>query len=110
VLHVVRIDVRHTLRDLRPGYVSVQVEHLLPDLLHQLGTGLQGQQFVVERVSASDDLNIVNVVTVDSGQTNATVVHLSGENFISVEPIAENARIRVRTVQALLSGDIREVS
>ena len=66
------------------------------------------QQEFLERIH-SDNFNIIQVMTVDRGQADSTVVHLSSKNFISKEPVAKNTTVTVRRVEALSSGYIREV-
>jgi hypothetical protein len=73
--------------------MPIQVEHLLSNLLHQLRTRLQSEQFVVKGVPASDNFDIIDVVAINSWQAHSTVIHLSGEDFIAVEPVSENATI-----------------
>lgn len=73
--------------------MSVQIEVLLANLLHELRARLQGEQLIIQRVAASDYLHIVDEVRVDCGQAHAAVVHLSGKNFITKEPVAKDATV-----------------
>jgi hypothetical protein len=49
-------------------------------------------------------------VAVDCGQAHAAVVHLSCEDLVAEEVVAEDAAVAVGTVDALVSGHIRQVS
>lgn len=90
--------------------MSIQVDKLLTNLLHEFGAALKSEQFIVEGVAASHNFNIVDVVAVDCRQAHATVVHLTGENFISKEPVSEYATIRIWAVQTFLSCHIWKIS
>ena len=73
--------------------MSVQIEVLLTNLLHQLRARLQGEQLIIQRVAASHHFHVVDEVGVDCRQTYAAVVHLPGKNFIPKEPVAEDAAV-----------------
>ena len=45
-----------------------------------------------------------------SGHGNSAPIHLAGEDLVAKEPVAENAAVAVRTVQALSASDIDEIS
>ena len=78
--------------------MSVQIQKLLTNLLHEFWAWLQSEELVVESIATSHNLDVVDVMTVDCGQSNATVIHLSSENLITVEPITENTAVTVRWV------------
>ena len=110
VLHVVVVDVGHSLGDFRAGHAAVQVQHLGSNLLHDISCALDGHQLVVKSFATADDLNIVDVVAIDGGQAHTAVVHLASEHFVAEEPVTEDTAIAVRTVQALSSGNIDELT
>lgn len=104
--HVIVVDVGDSLRDFAAGDSSVQVEHLGPNLVGNVLGGLLSEQLVVKEVAAPDNLHIVQIVGVDSGQANATVVHLPCEDLITEEVVAEDASVRIGIVERLSSGNI----
>jgi len=106
VLHVIVVNVRNALGDLGAGNAAVEVKHLGSNLLHHVGGALNGHKLVVEGLAGTNDLNVVDVVTVDGGQADSAVVHLAGEHFVSKEPVSENTAITVRTVEAFSASDI----
>jgi len=79
-------------------------------LLHDIRCSLDIQQLIVECVTSAYNLNIIHVMSIDRGESNSAVVHLSCENFISEEPISEYTTVTVRTVQTLLSCDIWQIA
>mmetsp|Transcript_84400 Transcript_84400/g.116642 ORF Transcript_84400/g.116642 Transcript_84400/m.116642 type:complete len:304 (-) Transcript_84400:533-1444(-) len=110
MLHMVVINVRNTLGNLRARYASVKVKHLGTNLLHHISCCLDGHKFIIKRVASSDDFNIIDVVTVNSWQAHTAVVHLSSKHFIAKEPVTEDTTITVGTVQALSSGHINQIT
>jgi len=65
---------------------------------------------IVEVIASSDDLNIVDVVSIDSGETYTAIVHLAGENLVTEEVISENGGVTVGHVVTLGNGHIWEIS
>jgi hypothetical protein len=61
-------------------------------------------------VSSSDNLDIVEVVRVDGWEADTAIVHLSGENFVSVEVVSEKTAIRVGQIMGISSSYIWESS
>ena len=106
VLHVIVVDVGHSLGDLASGQSATKLQHVLADLGVDGGGRLRVEQCVVEVVSAADHLNVVDVVTVDGWQANTAVVHLSGEDLVSKEVVAEDTAVGVGEVVRLGSGDV----
>jgi len=94
-LHVVGIEVGNSLGDLRSGDSASGLDHLLSDLGVNLVVRLEVHHLVVEVVAASDDLNVVHEVSVDGGQADTTVVHLTGEDFVTHEVVSENTAVGV---------------
>ena len=106
VAHMIRVNVRNSLCDFRPRNPSIQVEHLGANLLHDVRSWLNGHELVPEGVSSAHNFHVIHEVRVDGWLTNAAVVHLTSENFISEEPVTENAAIAIWRIKALLSCDI----
>jgi len=65
---------------------------------------------VPEVVTATYNLNLVQVVSVDGGETDTAVVHLTGENFITKEVVTEDTRVRVSEVVGVSHSDIRKIT
>ena len=109
-LHVVSIDVRDSLSNLRSGDSASSLDHLLSNFSVDLVVRLEVHQLIVEVVSATDDFDIVDVVTIDGWQANTAVVHLSGENLVTEEVVSEDTTIRVGEVVRVSSGHIWKIS
>jgi hypothetical protein len=107
---MVGIDVADSLSDLTARHPSVKVKHLGTNLLHNISSRLNIHELVVKGVTSTYNFNIIHVVGINGGEGNATVVNLAIETFISEEIVSKNTTVRVRTIQALLTSDIREVS
>jgi len=96
VLEVVGVNVRDTLGDLGAGHSAVKVEHLRSNLLEDIGAGLDAHQLIVELVPCTDDFNIIKVVSIDGGEPNTAIVHLSSEHFVAKEVVTEYTAIGIR--------------
>jgi len=103
---VVVINAGNSLGDLVSWDSSVEIEHVLTNFLVDGFWRLSGQELVVEIVSASDDLNVVQVVRVNGWETNTAVVHLSGENLVTEEIVSENTAVGVSHIVGIGSGNI----
>jgi len=110
MLDVVAVDVRDTGGGLGAVDAATEVEHLGADFLVQVGGALELHEVVVEVVATTDNLNIVDEVRVDGGEADTAVVHLAGENFVSVEVVSEKAGVGVGEVVGLSHGHIDEVT
>jgi len=93
LLDVIVINVGNSLGDLTSWESSAELDHLFTDFGVDGLWALGGQKLVVEVVSASDALDIVEVVRVDGWEANTAVVHLSGENFVSEEVVTEETSV-----------------
>jgi len=107
---VVVINVCDSFSNLRSFYSSIKVEHLRTDLLKHVCCALDRHKFVIQLIFTSEHLYIVQVVSVNSGQADAAVVHLSCEDLVAKEVVSEDTAVAVGTVDALVSGHIHEVS
>lgn len=105
---VVVINAGNSLGNLASWDSSAESEHVLTNFGVDGFWRLGGQELVVEVVSASDDLNIVQVVGVDGWEANTAVVHLSGEDLVTEEVVSENTAVGVGHVVGVSSGDIWE--
>jgi len=65
---------------------------------------------VVDMVSSSNDLNVIQVMGIDGWEADTTVVHLSGEDLITVEVVTEETTVRVGEVVRISHGHIWEGS
>jgi hypothetical protein len=104
------VNVSNSLCNFSSGNSSSKLNHLCTNFLVKSNSGLIIQELVVQIVSASDDFNIVEVMSIDGRHVNTTVVHLSSEDFVSKEVVSEDTSIRVSVVMAVSSGDIYEVT
>ena len=103
---VVVINGRNSLGNLVSWDSSSEGKHVLTNFLIDGFWRLGGQELVVEIVSTSDNLNIVQVVRVDGWEANTAVVHLSGENLVTEEVVSENTAVGVGHVVGIGSGNI----
>ena len=110
MLQVVVIDVGDTLGNFRARDATVQIKHLGSDLLENIGTTLDAHQLIIELVSTSDYLDIIEIMSVDGGKADTAVVHLAGEYLVAEEVMSENTAVTVRTEDAFVTSDIRKVA
>ena len=110
LLDVIVVNVSGSLGNLTSWDSSAELKHILTNSRVDRRWSLSGHELVVEVVSTSDNFNIVEIVSVDGWKANTAIVHLSSENFVAIEPVAENATVRVGRVQTLLPSDIRKVT
>jgi len=110
VLDVVVINVGNSLGNLRSWESSAELEHVLTNVVVHGLWGLSGKELVVEVVSTSNNLDVVQVVRIDGWKAHSAVVHLSSENLVSEEVVSEKTSIRVSEVVGLSSSDIWEVT
>lgn len=93
LLDMVVVDMSNSLGNLTSWESSAELEHVLTDIGVNRLWGLGGQELVVEVVSASDALNVVEVVRVNGWKADTAVVHLSGEDLVSVEVVTEETTV-----------------
>ena len=110
ILHVIGVTVADAFSDLGAGHPPVEIEHLRPDLLHHVGGALDAHQLVPKDVARTDNFMLADVLTVERRHGHAAIVHLTSENLIAKQPIAENATVTVGAVKAFSSSDIWEVT
>jgi len=108
-LHVIGIEVGDSLSNLRSGDSASGLDHLLSDLSVDFVMRLEVHHLVVEVVPAADDLNVVHEVRVDGGEADTTVVHLTGENFVTHVVGSENTTVGVGEEVGVGDSDINEV-
>ena len=99
-----------SLGDFGAGHSPVQVKHLWPNLLHDVGGGLDAHELVPEDITRPNNLNFIDVITVEGGDGHAAPIHLPGENLISKEPVTKDAAVTIRTVQAFGTSYIDQIS
>ena len=110
VSHVVVVNVSNTSSDLTSVNSSVEEQELGTNFLVALFGALGKHELVVEGIAATDNLNIVKIVRVDGGEADTAVVHLTGEDLVTVEEVAEDAAVTVSVVVAVGHSDINEVT
>ena len=110
VLHVVVVQVGHSLGYFGTGQSSPELQDLVADFGGDVAGALTGQQTVVQVVAASEDFHVIEIVGVDGRKTDSAVIHLSGEDFISKEGVSEDSTVGVGHVVGVSSGYIDEVS
>lgn len=71
---------------------------------------LESQEGVEQVVSSSNALDIVDEVGVDGWHVHSTEVHLTGEDFVSVEVVSEKTAVAVGVVVAVSLGHIYQVA
>mmetsp|Transcript_119355 Transcript_119355/g.166548 ORF Transcript_119355/g.166548 Transcript_119355/m.166548 type:complete len:385 (-) Transcript_119355:291-1445(-) len=89
---------------------SVEEQELGTNFLVDFVGGLSKHELVVEGIAATDHFDVVEVVRVDSGEADTAVVHLSGEDLITVEVVAEDAAVGVGIVVSVGVSNINEIS
>lgn len=108
---MVGIQMRQALGSLRSVDATTEGQQLRTDLsVHFVVTLRAVHKIVVNLVATTDDLNIVNIMRVDSGQADTAIVHLTGENFVSEEVVSEKCTVRVGVVEGISHGDINEIT
>lgn len=95
LLDVVVVNVGNSLGNLASWESSAQEEHVFANIIGNCSWRLGIQQLVVEVISSSDDLDIVEIVRVDSWEADSAVVHLSGEYLISEEVVSKETTVRI---------------
>jgi hypothetical protein len=68
------------------------------------------EQLVIQVHTATDYLNIVNVVRVNGGQANAAIVHLSSKDFISKEVVTKQTTVGISEVVSVGDSDVRKIT
>lgn len=49
-------------------------------------------------------------MAVNGGKSNASIIHLASEDFISEEPVSKDAAVAIGAEKTLSSGDINKVA
>lgn len=104
------VDVSNSLSNLASWQSATELEHVLANIGINRIDRLSVKEGVVEMVATTNDLNIVDVMTIDGWQADTTVVHLPRENLVSKEVVTENTAVRVGEVVRVSFGNIWQVS
>jgi len=107
---VISINVGDSGGNFTSWHSSSLEEELGTNFVVDIFWSLGSKKRVVKGVSSSDDLNIVKIMSPDGWKADTTIVHLSGENFISEEVVTEETRVRVSHVVGISSGNIWQVT
>ena len=110
ILDVVVVNVGNSLGNLRSWESSAELEHVLTNVVVHGLWGLSGKELVVEVVSTSNNLDVVQVVRIDGWKAHSAVVHLSSEDLITEEVVSEKSSITVSEIVRLSSSDIWEIT
>lgn len=110
LLDVVGVDGGDSLSDLSSRDSAAELQEVQTDLLVEASGGLVGQELVEQVVSATEDLDLIEVVRVDGGEANTAVVHLSSEDLIAEEIVTEEAVVGASEVVGVGSGDVGQVA
>ena len=110
MLHVEIVDVSNSLSNLASWQSATELEHVLANIGINRIDRLSVKEGVVEMVATTNDLNIIDVMTIDGWQAYTTVVHLPSENLVSKEVVTENSAVRVGEVVRVSFGNIWQVS
>ena len=108
--NVVSIHWSDTSGNFTASDASAESEHLETDLISDVAMMLGIHHGVVEMVSASVDLDVVDVLSVSGQKVDTAVVHLSGEDLVSEEVVTEETTVRVSEVVTVLLGDIDKIA
>ena len=107
---MVCVEVGNAVSDLRSVDTSAERKQLCTDFLVDGLVRLSCQERVPEVGTATDDFNIVEIVTVDSGEASSTIVHLPGEDFIAEEIVTKETIVGVGEVMGVSHGNIRKIT
>lgn len=110
VLHVITIDVADTGCNFASVDTATDVQELGTDFLVDSLVWLFCKKWVPKVVTATNNLNVINVMTIDSGQASTAVVHLASENLISEEVVTEDSAVTVCEVVGISQSNIGKVS
>jgi len=110
VLHVVGVEVRNAVGDLGSVHAAAERQKLGTDLLVDGLVGLSVEERVPEVVTASHDLDVVQVMAVNSGKADTAVVHLAGEDLVTEEVVAEKSAVGVSKVVGISHGHVGQVT
>lgn len=100
----------NSLSNFTSSYSSVLVKDLRSDLIGDVLWRFFSQKLVVKWISSSVYFYIIQVVRVDCRKTNSAIVHLSCEDFITVEVVTEDTSVWVSIIERVSSSDINKIS
>ena len=72
--------------------------------------GLNVKERVTEVVTATDDLDVAEVVTVAGGEAGTAVVNLTGEDFVTEEVVTEDSTVVIGEVVGISHGHIGKIT
>ena len=101
---------RDTRGNLGTGGATSGLDDLFANLFVDCNRGLLGHQFIPVGVSCANNLDLVDIVGVESGSGHANPVHLANEDLVTEEVATPDSAIRVGIVLASLSGHIDELT
>ena len=107
---VVGISPGDTLGDLGASHTTACLDHLSADLVVLFANRALPHERVPVGVSATDNLDFVDVVRVVGGCGDTNPVHLADEDLVAEEVAAPETTVRVSEVLASLSGHIGELA
>jgi len=111
VLDMVRVHLGKAGCDFTASNISIKDKHVLSNsFVAALSAVCFCHKIVVDCVASSYNLDIIDVVTIDCWHTDSAIVHLSYENLISEEIIAEKTVVRTSDVVIVSNSDIWQVS
>ena len=103
---MVVINVSYSLCDLTSWESTTECEHVLSNLSIERFWRLSVEKCVVKVIATPNNLNIIDVVTIDGRQADTAIVHLTSENFITEEVVTEDSAVRVGKIMGLGPGHI----
>ena len=110
LLDVIGIYVGNSGSNLTSWKSSTLLHHVLTDFMINRCWGFSFEKLIVHSISSSDNFNIIEIMSPNSWKTCAAIVHLSSENFVSEEIVAEKTTVRVGKIVRVSSGDVWQVS
>ena len=110
MLHVVVINVSYSLCDLTSWKSTTKCEHVLSNLSIERFWRLSVEKRVIKVIATPNNLNIIDVVTIDGRQADTAIVHLTSENFVTEEVVTEDSAVRVGKIMGVGPGHIYQVT
>ena len=104
------IEMSNALGDLASRDSPSSTEHLLSDISHDILSIFGSEELVIKGVSASEDLNVIKIVTIDGRKAHAAIIHLSDEDFVSKEVVSEYTAVAVGHVVRVSAGNVDELA
>ena len=110
VSHVVCIQCSNSWSNFTSVNSTTELKDLLADFTVDVTVVFLTHYLVVQMITSTVNFNIIHVVRVNCWDTNATIVHLAGKDFISEEVVSPKTSIRIGEVVTLSFSNINKIS